>query len=245
MATREQYAETVAMTVVFFLILFGVLLLQRQYGGQSGVTVGPSVIALGLIPFLFFLVATGRLKQFGGAGFEVVLRRQAHRTIAGVGDEKIEIAGGKAEVREVREKLRTGVRTTQPTTLAFDIEREGFYRRDVIEEYLTVLSDTLDYVLFIDSSESFEGYMDVTDFERLLGGTTDLVTEIETGSILARPTVNTGAIPADASNKAALEEMNRLGVDGVALLDPNGQFVGVVTQDQIVRTLLTNAIQEV
>lgn len=244
MATTEQYAETTVMTGIFFAIVFGVLLLQRRFGGGSEVEIGLSTIVLGLVPFLFFLIVTGRLERLRGGGFGVVLREQAHRAIDGVSDEDIEVVTEKPELKSLEANRSGGNRTATPTTLAFEIGREECYDTELIEEYLRMLSKDLRYILFLDGSGDFEGYVHRDDFETLLGGDTDLVAEIETGSILARPTVNTAAIPNDSSNKTALQEMNRRHIDEVAILDSSGRFVGVVSQDEIVRKLLTNAIRE-
>jgi len=244
MASTRQYVETATMTVVFFGVVFLLVVVQQQFGGDVGAVFQPSVVALGLVPIVFYLIATGQLQRFSGAGFELVLRRQAERALDGVGDEEIELVEEAIEMKERLADLYEMDEQNRPTTLAFEIGREGFYEAWAISEYLDVLSDGLNYVLFVDDAGQFEGYTYVSEFESLLADE-DVVREIETGDVLARPAVHTAAIPHESSNRAALQEMDRLGVDEVAVLNPNDRFVGVVTQDELVRKLLTEAIREV
>lgn len=245
MVDARQYAEAATLTAVFLIVVVALVVLQQASGVPSETLVPPSYIALGLVPVVLYLVATDQLQQFSGAGFEVVLRRQANRALTGLGDAEIEPVEQEVTMKERLDELYSMDEEERPTVLAFDIGREGFYEPWAIEEYLNVLSETLRYVLFVDGANTFRGHVHVGDFERVLEGSDDLVAEIESGEILTRPAVNTASIPQDSSKRAALQEMDRLRVNELAVLDPNGRFVGVVTQEEIVRNLLSEAIQEV
>lgn len=245
MANKHQYVETALMTAIVLVIVLALVVLQLQFDTPSRTLIQPSFIALGLIPVVFYLIATDRLQQFRGAGFEVVLRRQAYRALGGVGDAEIEPVEEDIKMKERLTELREMDEEERPTVLAFEIGREGFYEEWAIYEYLDVLSENLKYVLFVDEAGQFEGYTHLDDFEALLQSSDDLIDDVETGDVLGEPAVNTAAVPQDSSNKAALQEMDRRRVDEVAVLSPNDRFVGVVTQDELVRKLLTEAIQEV
>lgn len=246
MATRQQYAETAGMTLVFLLVVVALVVVQRQFGGESGTIIKPTFIALGLVPILFYLITTGRLEQLRGAGFEVMLRRQANRTLGDFGDVEIEVVREQVTPKETRDQLNESDEESHPTVLEFKIGREDFYGIQVIEDYLDEYSESLKYILFTDDECRFDAYMHFKEFKNLLNEIgCNLINEIENGDIRTQPMVNRAHIPRDSSIKAALQEMDRLQVNEVAVLNPNERFIGVVTQEELVRKLLAEAIQEV
>lgn len=233
------------MTVVFFAVVLALVAFQLEVGDASGAVVKPTFVVLGFVPVVFYFVATGRLKQFSGAGFEVVLRREADRALGDVGGEEIEVATDDVAADRIVDLHRADERA-RPTVLEFQTGREDACKQSTVEEYLDTLADSLEYVLFTDDRRRFEGYMDFAAFEPLFEDAgAAVIDEIETGEILARPGVNSGAVSQDSSHRATLQEMDRQQVDELAVLDSNERFVGVVTQDELVRKLLAEAIREV
>jgi len=141
---------------------------------------------------------------------------------------------GESELENIKER--------GPTALTFELGRQGFYDQDAIEYYLEAL-ETLRYVVFTDADGQFEGYAPVGAFSRLLENSEiNVVSEIETCEITNRAVVRTNAIRSDSTNEECLRETNDRDVDELAVIDAQKTFVGVVTQDAVIRTLMSSAL---
>ncbi len=242
MTHTEELLQTGAVSAAFLSILLGLGFLQQEY--VSGAFTDPVLVVIALIPILFFLATTGRLQRFSGGGFEIVLQEQARKFVSPDASEKIEV-----EPQRLDAKIRTSeldkIKQRSPTALTFELEKQGFYSHGAIETYLETL-DTLRYVVFTDADDRFCGYSTVSDFRRLTEHyTVDVVDEIESGEILDRGIVRTGSIPSDSTNEDGLRAMDARDIDEMAVVNPDGRFVGVVTQDAIIRKLMSSALTEV
>jgi predicted transcriptional regulator len=72
-----------------------------------------------------------------------------------------------------------------------------------------------------------------------------VVDEIETGEIIDRAIVRTEAIGSDSTNRECLQEMDDRNVTELAVVDSENTFVNIVTQDAIIRKLMSSALSEV
>ena len=205
-------------------------------------------MVIALAPFVFYLFAADKLKQFKGGGIELTLRDEAAKEVEAVTDDApIEFTPASANEKSSIGALETMLRSPEPpTTLAFVIGRENYYSRYAIQEYIDTLSATpqFRYVLFKDPEEQFLGYMHAAAFRRLLDSTDDLVERIENGTMLQHPAVIRGSVARTATNRQALHRMDALNLSELAVLDEHERFAGTITQDEIVRKILANVIRE-
>lgn len=239
---QEKYVQTLVMGLIFFVTIGLLGFIEQTY--FSGAFTNPTLVGVALVPILFFLVVTGHIKRFSGGGFDVVLQEQARKFVLPDASEKVDVKselpnkkGGESELKNIKER--------EPTALTFELGREDFYEHSVIEKYLQEL-ETLRYVVFTDGNNQFEGYAAVGAFSRLLENLkTGVVDEIETREITNHAVVRTNSIRSDSTNKECLQEMDNRDIDELAVVNTQETFVGVITQDAIIRTLINSILSEV
>lgn len=243
MEQEEKLIQTGVMSALFLGILVGLGVLEENY--VSGAFTNPTLVGISLVPLLFFLVVTGRLQRFSGGGFEIVLQEQARKFVSPDASEEVHeyIDPERLSPKRRMSELEM-VAESEPTALTLELGREGFYSLEAIEDYLETV-ETLRYVVFTDADGQFEGYATVDDFSQLVkNGGFDVIDEIETDEITDREIVRTDAIGSDTTNRDCLRKMDAGDVTELAVIGSDEQFVGVVTQDAIIRNLMSSAIKE-
>lgn len=150
------------------------------------------------------------------------------------------------------ERLDAKVRTSEiekikrrsPTALTFELEKEGYYNREAILDYLESI-ETLQYVIFLNAEGEFEGYSAILDFIRLVQNyDVQIVEKIENRKILDLEIVHTKSIKIDSTNKECLLAMEDHAVTELAVVNSDGKFKGIVAQNDIIRKLMSSAITE-
>jgi hypothetical protein len=245
MATREQLVQAGLLTVTFVAVIALLVALQLTFGPPGGALIEPTFVVVAFVPFLIYLGVTGRLERFSGGGFELRLREQADKTVTPQRtDDTIEVT---PEETQQKGSLAALVdRETPPTALSFRTGAENIYAPSVIYQYLETLGDNPDfrYIVFTDSVGGFEGYMHANEFEYLFE-TTEVTDELESGVILTRDGVITASVSSESTNRETLRKMDQRNISELAVVDSANQFVGVITQDEIVRKLLSSAVRAV
>lgn len=234
-------------TSAFFLLLAVVTAIAWQFQDADDRKLEAIYVVVALSPFIFYLFISDKLKQFKGGGIELTLRDEAEKEVnASADDQTIEFTPESEGLKQSISALQQMLDTNPPTTLAFVIGQTDYYTRQGIAHYIDELSVNPDfrYVLFKNQAGKFLGYMHIEDYKKLLDTDSDLVDQIETGMILQKDSVIQGAVRREATNKQALNKMDSLNLGELAVLDENDRFVGTITQDEIVRKILTNVIRE-
>lgn len=254
MVKRAQVAKVGAATGLFLAIVLGLVALRLRLGIRSGPLVEPQFVVVALVPFLFYLAVTRRLKRFSGGGFEFVLRKQAGKSVdsaaepAEVVESQLAADDAGAGATDV---APTGLDTAgEPTSLAFEVGRDGGYSVAAVRESFRAAATAPDlrHVVFTDGSGRFEGYADADAVHALVANEATaavVVEELGSGAILDRALVRTASVPREATNRETLERMDREGLDEVAVVDDRGAFVGVVTRDRIVQRVLSGTMLDV
>lgn len=254
MASTSPIRRTAALSIGFFVILALLIALSSRLVPASDQLVEPVFVVIALAPPLFYLASSGQLKSFKGGGFEISLREQAARAVSDKpADETITVDPAVTQQKGSPRDLMSIDPEDPPTALLFTIGRTGYYSQHAIESYLHELGrfPEFQYVVFTEESEAgveeFRGFMAAQSFERFLDSDSnvDLVPALESGRILEREGVNRASVRSDQSNQRALAVMDTWDVDELAVTDDAGTFVGVVTQDEIVRRMLAETIREV
>lgn len=262
MTTIRHLSETLLLTITFLAIIGGLAYLQGEYGNGSEALFKPVFAVIALVPSLIYLVVTGHIRKFSGGGFDIILREQARESVSFEAlEDPIELRPEYAEERgrldpedsEIR--IKEGIERMvgdgdTPTTISLQLGEEELYEYWIIEEYYEILSEPgnsgFRYVLFTGPDGRFEGYMHAEEFGELLSSIDgDIVSELENGRILDRETVSRASVSINGSNQEALREMERRGVTEVAVINSARRFVGVITQEEIFRKVLTSVVRGV
>jgi len=248
MAMDTHVAQKIAgATIAFFALLALVTAVAWAFQEPERRSLDAIYVAVALAPFVFYLFAADKLKQFKGGGIELTLRDEAAKEVEAVADDTpIEFTAASPNEKSGLGALQHMLDTDPPTTLAFIVGRTGYYARAAIQQYIEALSATPQFrhVLFKDPEDQFLGYMHAADFERLLDTADDIVEHIENGTILQHPAAIRGSVARTATNRQALRRMDALNLSELAVLDEADRFAGTITQDEIVRKILANVIRE-
>ncbi|MFI5449816.1 MAG: CBS domain-containing protein [Candidatus Bathyarchaeia archaeon] len=209
-----------------------------------------TLLFIALIPFIVWLILSGRITKIVGPGGWVI--EFGKTPVAPIGEEIIPVDPGRDVDKGTERKLQNNlerISEEHPTILSFEIGKEGYYALPVIWKYVQALEthSRFHYALFVDSLRRFKGIIEATDFERLSSYPRErfvndvpqgFVRKLETTSILVSPGVVTEYLQTTSTNKEALELMEKAHTDYLPVVNEQSKFVGVVTQERIVRKIL-------
>lgn len=130
--------------------------------------------------------------------------------------------------------------------LSFEI---GYPNYDIsaISDYMEIIlrHSSVHHILFINNTHQFECLMNVTDFNDYCSSLwTNPVDDIESGDILEDSRVITESVHLEATNKVALEKMNKADKNLLAVVDNGEEFRGFISQEQITREVLTTLFSD-
>ena len=244
MSTSKRILQTVFISLAFLLVLVLVLFVTERLNLGK---IEPIHVFVALVPFIILLVMSGRLKEIGGpGGIALSLRDEVQKPISpeAAGDELVvdpEITMEKGAIPAIQEQ----VAQNPPTTLSLRVGRLGFYSELAIRHYIEELDKhpVFRNVLFVDAESRFQGLMPAQAFRALLQER-EVVPLLEDGKILELPGVVTALIPVGSTNQQALAEMDRVDTNTLAVVNQREGFVGVITQEEIVRKVLTKVMRE-
>ena len=174
------------------------------------------------------------------------LKDEAERTISPeYEDTPIQVEPEIMQAKGGMDSLRRMITENPPTTLSFQVGMPGYYSQSAILEYIRELQQNpeFQYILFNNKQNRFQGYMMAEDFEKLLKTTSNIVKQMENAEILQVPNVITSFVKSSATNKNALEMMASDNINELAVVDESGCFIGVITQEEIVRKILSRIIR--
>ena len=230
--------QTIIISVVFFILLYFISTLGMT-------SMDPTIIILALVPFVVWLIVSGKLKEVKGpGGISLTLKDQVQKTVTPESsDEPLAVDPAVIQVKGDSTLLDRFAKIPA-TTLSLEIGKTGYYYQEAISQYIEYLSLNPDfkYVLFADNKNHFKGLMKVQEFKTFLD-TEDVVPLIENAEILNHPRMSKNTVKDTDSNKNALNEMEALNVNMLAVTNKSGHFIGVVTQEEIVRKILTNVLR--
>jgi hypothetical protein len=244
--------QTVILSIVFLLLLVAIALLSSIWVApgsveEPGFKLEAVHVFVALVPFLMLLILSGKLKEISGpGGIALSLRDEAQKPVSlQISEMPLEIDPEIVQEKGGVNLLAERLAENPPTTLSFQIGRTNYYSQRDIEEYLDQLSQHPDFqnILFADRDGKFKGLMGVEVFRTLLQAGR-VIEDIENGRILENPRVVTSSIPVNATNRQALTEMDRRELNRIAVVDLRGAFIGVLTQDEIIRKIMTKMLEE-
>ena len=240
--------QTILMSIIFFLTLLIVVYLFAKVPGENEFRLNTIHLFIALTPFVVLLIVSGKLKEIRGpGGIALSMRDEIQKPISmEYKDEQMEVNPEVVQAKGGMESLQVAISDNPPTTLSFQIRRSGYYGKWAIEEYIRELKRHPYFrnILFNDLNGRFQGYMNVNEYEKILKNTDDIVQELESGDILTYESINKNLIHINTTNKQALDAMESKNVNELAVVDESNRFVGVITQEEIVRKVLTKIIRQ-
>lgn len=246
MSNLKLIVQTIVFSLLFFLVLYAVSS-DRFFGNRLGFDLEPLHFVIALIPFIILLILSGKLKEIrgpGGIGFS--MRDEVQKPVSPeLIEMPLEVDPAIVQQKRGIEELRNRIAQNPPTTLSFEVGKKNYYGQWAIEEYVRELErhPNFRFILFTDAHGKFKGCMKVSDYKTLLQ-TGDIVQKLENGQILKAPRVIKNLIRITSTNKQALNEMERANLNMLPVIDSEEKFVGVVTQEEIVRKILTRVLRE-
>ncbi len=240
MRIDKTLTTTILISILFFLLLYLLSLLDMQ-------KISALTVFIALTPFLIWLIASGKIKEIKGpGGIGLSLKDQMEQKVRPHEElQTIQVEPERVMSKAAAPPLSDLSPNQLPSTLSFVIGLKNFYVKNAIDYYLNSLSGAagLRYILFTDEQGKFKGLMKADDFSALVKRS-DPVPAIEDGSILQKPEVITESISTSGNYKQALNIMSERNISLLPVVDDQERFKGIITQDEIVRQVLTNVLRQ-
>lgn len=251
MKEKELICRTGVASGAFLFLVFFVAVFSKVFLGEKSIQA--TTIAVGLIPFVIYLVLAGKLTEFRGpGGIGVTLKEEVEKTVTlSYGDEVIQYEPEVVEEKMSVNELRNNLRKKRPTVLTFEIGKTNYYKEWAIDEYIKDFSKNPEFktIVFKGYDGRFQGFMNLEDFKGLLERSgndhMNIVRLLENGSILNQSRVNTLFITREDTNKAALKKMEENRKREAAVVDERQVFIGTIRQDDIMKKVLVTIMQSV
>lgn len=246
MSKFKVIIQTVVISLTFFVILF-IISSENFFINQIGFKIESIHVFIALIPLVIWLIVSGKLKEIKGpGGIGLSMRYEVQKPITPeLTDSPLKIDRAIVRAKGGVDELQSRIIQDRPTTLSFVISRKDYYGQWEIGEYIRELGihPEFRFILFTDTKGKFKGCMKVSDYEKLLD-TGEVVEMIESGRIMNDPRVIKNSMQKISTNKQALNEMDKLNTNWLPVVDDKNKFIGVVTQEEIVRNIIAKVIRE-
>jgi len=245
---------TATFTIGFFVVLFILTRLKKKVlKEQGGIDMGLVVITL--LPFLAYLIVSGKVAEFAVGDLKVVLAQEAKATsLAEITPQQgvEELLGerapsfSKGSISELRERIIPQFREKHFTTMRIDRHSSSYYVSEVIREYLAEASrfDFFKYVVFSEN-DNFKGWMKAGNMLALLETRREQVADwINAGAWdkLAQEGMSTHSISSTSSAFDALNKFNQENLDDIAVVDAKNSYVGVLTREAVVSQVVARTV---
>lgn len=245
---------TAALTIGFFGVFYVFSRLKKKVLKETG-GIDMGLVVMALMPFLAYLVVSGKVTEFAVGDVKVVLAQEASATTLAsitprqsvedvIGEHAASFSKG--SVAELRERILPQFREKRFTAMRLDRHVGAYYAAEAIQRYLAEASrfDFFKYVLFSEN-DAFKGWMKAGNMLALLETRGDLVAGwINNGAWdqLAAEGMSTQSIAASNSALDALNKLNDENLDDIAVLDAKNDFLGILTREAIVSQVVARTV---
>lgn len=244
---RRYIVETVVISVVFYLVLFGLLVLTDVNAPTL------ELVFIALVPFIVLLVASGRIQELRFGDLSMKFQQAVQGGISpDITSEPFEVEQADVEVKGGPDKIERMIEGKR-SSLAFRIG--SWYSTDLIRRYLRRNlreNPEFRYVLFNERDGRFRGFMNAADFVAYVWlragddgggqGTGDdgdpVVTAIRDGEILEEETVIKTRIQVGSTLGEAMRKLDATDSDTLAVVDTDDEFVGVLSSENVTSQVL-------
>jgi hypothetical protein len=203
-----------------------------------------SAIFLSIIPFIVYLILSGKIREFKGGGIEVKFKEAFEKNVnfkperAHYIDYRIVRKGG----RKALSNIVLDITRSPFTALSLTIGQHYDYTllRDYLKEL--VKFDFFKYVIFIDSGYKFKGFMAARVMlshlrEDQMGH--QVIDLIEGGEIREVEGFRKDFVRNTASSKEVLHRLETEGIADIAVVDENSRFLGFTDRETIVTKVVS------
>lgn len=242
-------------TAVLVTISVVVIYFVARFVGESFLNLemtDTSAIFLSLIPFVAYLVAFGKISEFGGGGFtlkfakaseaEVNFKKEEAEGVVYIEEEDVRKEGMKILYEEVLPAMAKNPRSA----LKIEKKNDAYYNFSALKTYLEELTkfDSFKYVLFVEEGDVFKGFLNARSLllwfsARYEPKGNEIITKINNWNVDKIEGFRDNNIRADQSNKEALRMMEDLKISEIAVVDKDKKFLGF-TDRQIITSRILN-----
>lgn len=156
---RHYFAETVMVSVVFYLVLFGLLVVTEMAAPT------PELVFIALVPFLVLLISSGRIQELRFGDLSMKFQQAVQGGISpGITSETFDVVEEDLATKGGEDALEEMI-DDRGSTLVFRIG--GRYSSKYIHRYLRrnlEENPAFRYVLFNEPDGRFGGFMEAADF---------------------------------------------------------------------------------
>ncbi len=237
----DNPSATVLVALFFAVVVFCAVLHMRL---NKSFKVEWAWVAIAITPTVIWLIASGRLSEFTGFGIGLTLRLASEREFSlSTEGNAIETEPIASDLKEGLSKIDVMIRERRQA-LAFELGKTGYYNNETCKEYLRRLTehDFFRYVVFRRADGAFAGLVPARDFYRQLQKGLDAVAVIESGRLDSVAGVITDSVKEGATKQEALQKIERLQVPELPVVDAKGAFVGVVSRDRLLGSIVLELV---
>lgn len=237
--------QTIVVSVIFFLILY-VGSISNSAPIPSSIKLDPTLVFIALTPFIVWLIVSGKISELRGpGGLGISFQKATKADIAPLKAIPLPMEEARVLQKGTTAELEEKVRRTSPNVLSFEIGKKDYYEKDAITKYLEVLGRIPGFklIVFTDATGRHIASTTLSIFTSLnLKSDYNLVEAVEKGTILGDPGIVHSFLGRDSTNKDALDEMQRAGVDTIPVLDKGRTVVGIVERNKIVTDVVSKVL---
>jgi hypothetical protein len=249
--------------VVGILLVAGSVWMRRR----GDATISPSDIALGMAPFVVWLLVSGQITKLGFAGVEIEVRQAILNAASKSVEGQVTAVEGVVDSVEAsvdrlsaadrgakgRESMLPVLVKRRIEALEFHFGRGNYYVGSVIRNYFDTLVPLpfFRYILLFDEQKRLAGMFDKQELAHGLDQKDDgydwFAQVVNQGGQVATQALaelpgyipGSAAIAPTADKRTALARMEKIGSAILPVVDPDtGQLVGVVERSRLTATLI-------
>lgn len=251
----REYKElkAVGISLLFLILGFAVVWLTKAVVNIEGNAVYVSLL---LIPILVYTIISGRLKEFKGpGGLEARFSEAAAQTIKPVSEtiepsiEEMQILA-KEGLRALQQK-KPELDETRPIVMTMILGKGSYYDWDAVKQYMNFLGQyrNFKFVVFLDDKERFIAYMPAWAFKGLIslpeltGEFIGVINQGRTQDLFRYQGVEKETISTKSSNFEALQQMTKVNIEALVVVDENRKLKGVVEREQVLSRIMLTLIK--
>ena len=251
----QDALAALAFTFGFLFLLFLLIKFKNHLLKEQG-SIDMGLVVIALLPFVAYLVLSGKVKQLTVGDINVTFAEEARATeIATLvpQDQRsipLEVEEhrpfAKGSVHNLRTRLLDRIRQERSTTMIIDSRPGILYNTSAMQEYLRQLGqyDFFKYVVFLEEGE-YRGWMMANNFRALLdayGSSVENWINRRDFATLRQQGMHTEKIGANASALDALRLLNQEKQDNIAVLNAEGELVGIASRDGIISQIVARTL---
>jgi len=250
-AIKTPIGTTIWLTVAVIILLVIFTLIKNWLTGEK--TIDAIIIFLAILPFIIYLVVSGKISEIRGGEFGVKFNNASNTEVSFESEEVgpfkreevvfTEEVVAKGGVEMLRSEIMPKIAEKNISILSL-VPGKRWYSYSAVKQYLEELTkfDFFKYVLFVDENNVFKGYIHARNLlAHLLGSQREEIIEmINSGDIKSIPGFRKEYIRDCITNREALRVMEKERITDIAVVDKDMKFKGFTDPDMITTRFINN-----